>query len=371
MSWYKTGLVALTNGSNIVAGTGTDFISNVRAGSIFAGPDGKFYEVAAVASSVSLALALPYAGVSAVLATYAIVPTQGYIADLAKSATDLLNTFGAFRDAYVSGALNGKGLELKGILAGPGNLPANPASGDAYLVGYSIYVWSGTAWTSSSIRGATGDKGDKGDTGSITPELQALRDSALAASQTAAQTASTLNAALTAFSKVFLGNHPNDPTTDAQGAALLEGAEYYNTTTRKLRLYSNGGWADFDGAVQLATGNAALSATNAAASATNAARSESAAHDSEQIATAKAASISTTLTAVTGQKDIAVAKATEAQGYAGAAAASALLAQQAAQAVVTGNVITSVNGKVGAVVLKTTDLADYVDPVGLAIVFGS
>ncbi|MFZ6767522.1 hypothetical protein ACO0LM_10585 [Undibacterium sp. Di26W] len=371
MNWYKLGLVALTNGSNIVAGTGTDFISNVRSGSIFCGPDGKFYEVAAVASSVSLTLALPYAGASAALATYAIVPTQGYIADLAKSATDLLNTFGAFRDAYVSGELNGKGLELKGILAGPEDLPASPAIGDAYLVGYSIYVWSGAAWTHSSIRGATGDKGDKGDTGSITPELQALRDSALTASQTAAQTANTLSAALTAFSRVFLGNRPNDPTTDAQGAALLEGAEYFNTVTRKIRLYSNGGWDDVDGAVQLATGNAAISATNAAISATNAARSEATALDAQQIAANKAALISSTLIDVTTQKDIAVAKASEAQGAAGAAAESAALALQAAQTVVTGNVITSVNGHVGAVVLKTTDLADYIDPVGLSIVFGS
>ena len=35
MAWYKTGTVSVTNGSTTVTGTGTDFITAVRAGDGF------------------------------------------------------------------------------------------------------------------------------------------------------------------------------------------------------------------------------------------------------------------------------------------------------------------------------------------------
>jgi hypothetical protein len=63
--------------------------------------------------------------------------------------------------------------------------------------------------------------------------------------------------------------------------------------------------------------------------------------------------------------------ATDAASSATNAAASAAAAQLAAKQATAGGLVTSVAGKVGDVVIATSDIADYVDPVALSLVFGS
>lgn len=86
MTWYKTGAVTVTPGSNAVIGTGTSFIANSRVGDGFRGPDGGWYEITNIASDTAMSISPPYGAPSA----YAIAPLQGYTkesADQLRAAT--------------------------------------------------------------------------------------------------------------------------------------------------------------------------------------------------------------------------------------------------------------------------------------------
>jgi hypothetical protein len=225
MAWYKTGSVSLTNGSNAVTGIGTDFVSNVSPGGIFCAPDGHIYEVNSVASATALTLVANYAGMTAANAPYAIAPTQSYIVDLAAQASSLLNTFGGFRDAYLAGDLVGAGLQLKGVLTDPSLLPASGATGDAYLIGSSLYVWVGTTWKSSSIQG------QKGDVGDVNPANLTAEANALASQNAAAASATTASAAANAAT-----TQAGIATTQASTATTQAGIGFI--TERGLVIFS-------------------------------------------------------------------------------------------------------------------------------------
>lgn len=102
--WYRTGTVAVTNGSVTVTGTGTAFIANVRVGAAFVGPDGRVYEVASVVSNTVLTLETVYLGSTQTGQAYAIQPTYGVVESWAASADTLISTV----NGYVAGPLAGK-----------------------------------------------------------------------------------------------------------------------------------------------------------------------------------------------------------------------------------------------------------------------
>ena len=54
MSWYRTGTAAFTNGNTTVSGTGTAWIANASIGEGLIAPDGRIYEITAIASDTSL-----------------------------------------------------------------------------------------------------------------------------------------------------------------------------------------------------------------------------------------------------------------------------------------------------------------------------
>lgn len=83
MTWYKTGTVNATQGSNAIIGTGTAFISNSRVGDAFRGPDGEWYEVINIASDTAMSISPSYQGASTVSDDYSIAPMQGYVKDTA------------------------------------------------------------------------------------------------------------------------------------------------------------------------------------------------------------------------------------------------------------------------------------------------
>lgn len=68
MSWYRTGRVAVTNGSKTVTGVGTLFTTAVNVGDAFAlvdanlNPTGAWYEVEVVVSNTEITLKQSYAG---------------------------------------------------------------------------------------------------------------------------------------------------------------------------------------------------------------------------------------------------------------------------------------------------------------------
>ena len=101
--WYRTGTIALTNGSTTVTGTGTDWIAGAAVGEGLLAPDGKVYEVYAIASATSITLGSVYLGSTASGQAYAIIPSQSYIRALAAQAATLVNSFQNVADTVGSG----------------------------------------------------------------------------------------------------------------------------------------------------------------------------------------------------------------------------------------------------------------------------
>ena len=114
MAWYRAGSVTVTQGSAVVNGAGTDFVSNTSVGEAFLGADGRVYEIVQVVSATQIVLGAAYQGASAGGQGFAVLPTQSFARDLALGAAQLLNTFAVVRDGI------GAGLFPDGSLAAPG-----------------------------------------------------------------------------------------------------------------------------------------------------------------------------------------------------------------------------------------------------------
>ncbi|WP_411835619.1 hypothetical protein ACLBNB_19770 [Pseudomonas chlororaphis subsp. aurantiaca] len=95
MPWYKAGTVSVTQSSNAIIGTNTEFIANCRVGDAFLGPDGKWYEVTNIASNTGLSISPSYQGATSAAGSYALTPIQGYQKGLADQVRDWVNTYGA------------------------------------------------------------------------------------------------------------------------------------------------------------------------------------------------------------------------------------------------------------------------------------
>lgn len=94
MPWLRTGTVACTLNSTTVTGTGTGFVANARVGDAFLGPDGRWYEVANIASDTALSILPAYLGATVSAGAYALAPMQGYVKDSADQLRALVNKFG-------------------------------------------------------------------------------------------------------------------------------------------------------------------------------------------------------------------------------------------------------------------------------------
>jgi hypothetical protein len=95
MPWYKSGTVACTLNSTTVTGTGTAFAANARVGDAYLGPDGRWYEIANIASDTVLSILPGYLGATVAAGTYALAPMQGYVKDSADALRALVNQYGA------------------------------------------------------------------------------------------------------------------------------------------------------------------------------------------------------------------------------------------------------------------------------------
>ncbi len=121
MPWYRSGTVAVTNGSPNVVGTSTTWVSEAKAGYGFRGPDGNLYEILTVVSDTSMTLAENYTGSTASGQAHAIVPTQGYAQTVAALLEQLLADFTTI-------ATSGAGIGRFG--AGTVSAPGVAATGD-------------------------------------------------------------------------------------------------------------------------------------------------------------------------------------------------------------------------------------------------
>lgn len=103
MAWYRAGSVAVTNGSPVVTGAGTDFVANTSVGEAFLGPDARVYEIAQVVSATQLVLSAVYQGAGAGGQGYAVLPTQSLARDLASGVASLLTRYGGVVDGIGAG----------------------------------------------------------------------------------------------------------------------------------------------------------------------------------------------------------------------------------------------------------------------------
>ncbi|QOT72828.1 tail fiber domain-containing protein [Sphingobium fuliginis] len=122
----------MTNNGTTVTGAGTSWTTYVDAGQAFVGPDGLAYEIAAVVSATSLTLASAYKGATASGQAYRIMPVQGYVRDLALSASDLLLSFSSVRDGV------GQGKFPDGTVGAPGIRFANDEDTGIYRIGANV-----------------------------------------------------------------------------------------------------------------------------------------------------------------------------------------------------------------------------------------
>lgn len=94
MPWLRSGTVSCTQNSTTVTGTNTGFAANARVGDAFLGPDGRWYEVANVASDTVLSILPGYQGATVSAGAYALAPMQGYVKASADALRALVNQFG-------------------------------------------------------------------------------------------------------------------------------------------------------------------------------------------------------------------------------------------------------------------------------------
>jgi hypothetical protein len=167
-------------------------------------------------------------------------------------------------------------------------LPAQGLERDHYLDHASGDVWAkgpaGWAKTGGNLtgpRGLQGLQGIKGDTGDITPELQAARDDAVAASANATQKAAEAVASATAAGNAATAAHQDALSTDAWKTVATEAAQSASGSAAAASQSSLGAAAS--------AASAGDAEAAAAGSATAAATSASAAGDSAAAAAAAAA----------------------------------------------------------------------------------
>jgi hypothetical protein len=94
MPWLRSGTVSCTQNSTTVTGTNTGFAANARVGDAFLGPDGRWYEVANIASDTVLSILPAYLGANVNAGAYALAPMQGYVKDSADALRALVARFG-------------------------------------------------------------------------------------------------------------------------------------------------------------------------------------------------------------------------------------------------------------------------------------
>jgi hypothetical protein len=137
---------------------------------------------------------------------------------------------------------------------------------------------------------ASEDSSKLSETNAIDAEASAFASQTAAATseqnagQSAAGAATSLaqaQAIIRTMNQLYLGSKAADPITDNNGDPLITGAEYFNSTTNQIRVYTATGWQDQDLTAETMAANATASAAAAAGSAQAALDSKNAAALSE------------------------------------------------------------------------------------------
>lgn len=148
MPWLRSGTVACTQNSTTVTGTGTGFVANARVGDAFLGPDGRWYEVANIASDTALSILPAYQGATVSAGAYALAPMQGYVKDSADQLRTLVNKFGTLAAAASINA-------LAALTGTAGKFPYFTAGDQMALATLTDYAKSGQNSDINAILGLT------------------------------------------------------------------------------------------------------------------------------------------------------------------------------------------------------------------------
>lgn len=181
MTWYKTGTVSVTSGSNAVIGTGTSFIANSRVGDAFRGPDGEWYEVTNIASDTALSIAPNYQGPTQAAGVYSLAPMQGYVkdsADALRAATQVIASGVADMQEQVEAAIEAA------TSAGQSKTVATEQSGIAIAA-----AASSTANRDAAQLAAQQSQGSAQTSGDAAIRSETARDSIVQSEQAAAASA--------------------------------------------------------------------------------------------------------------------------------------------------------------------------------------
>lgn len=138
MAQYKTGTVAVTNGSAVITGTGTEWLANVNAGDGFAVVgDGVVYDVASVDSDTQITLSTVYAGATASGKRYAIQRdfTSGGIPEMSQgdieTATIFTRAMRTIQTLFNREVVTSNGITSIQVVS---EMPAEPADDTLYVV---------------------------------------------------------------------------------------------------------------------------------------------------------------------------------------------------------------------------------------------
>jgi hypothetical protein len=184
MTWYNTGTVTVTPGSNAVIGVGTAFIRNARVGDGFRGPDGGWYEITNIASDTALSITPAYGAPSA----YAVAPLQGYVKDSADALREATRTIaGGIADMQDQVAAATEAAESAGHSKVTATEQASIATDAAALSTGNKDAAQQAAEQSQSSAGASNAAAVRAESArdSIVQSEQAAADSAEAAAQSA------------------------------------------------------------------------------------------------------------------------------------------------------------------------------------------
>ncbi|PTX49064.1 hypothetical protein IQ03_02461 [Gemmobacter caeni] len=115
MAWYRTGTVAVTNGSATVTGTSTQWVSAAKTGDAIHLPDGRIYEILTINSNTSITLATNYLGTTASGQGYAIQPTRGVVQNVYDLLVSYMSSLSAQQDGPLSGRFGDGTASAPGI----------------------------------------------------------------------------------------------------------------------------------------------------------------------------------------------------------------------------------------------------------------
>ncbi|MDF0731007.1 hypothetical protein P0Y43_09755 [Pseudomonas entomophila] len=87
--------MSITAGQTTVTGAGTNFALNARVGDAFQGPDGRWYEVANIASATVMGILPAYQGSTVAAGTYGLAPMQGYVKESADRLLQVVDQWGS------------------------------------------------------------------------------------------------------------------------------------------------------------------------------------------------------------------------------------------------------------------------------------